>query len=38
MFHEMLSKPPIFPERLVTYQMVKPLQDQADVTEVQNFR
>jgi len=34
MFHEMLSKP----ERLVTYQMVKLLWDQSDVTEVRNFR
>lgn len=35
MFHEMLSKPPSFPERLVTYQMVKPPQDQANVQKLE---
>lgn len=37
MFHEMLSKPLSFPETMVIYQIVNPLQDQADVTEVRNF-
>lgn len=38
MFHEMLSKLLSFPERQVTYQMVKSLQDQTDAAEAQNYR
>lgn len=38
MFHEMLSKLPSLLERLITYQMVKSLQDQADAAEASSFR